>query len=132
MSLIDRPVDDEPTSSGGWYPSTRPTPVRGMIVVAPSGIAAASTSQPRTITVDRNGPVWGYGNQHKVYRYPRWLRLTALLATAFIVAGAVIGYAFPGKITGVILPIGVILWVVVVYGGRKNPTQRPSGVGSAG
>lgn len=45
--------------------------------------------------------------------------MTALanIAAALIIAGLIIGFAFPGPVTGAFLPIGLVLWCLA---GRKG------------
>jgi len=48
------------------------------------------------------------------------LKTGAIVAAAMMLAGLIAGYAHPGPVTGALLPLGLTLWAIVGYIGRRS------------
>tara|TARA_R110002074_G_scaffold236277_1_gene408156 strand:+ start:1768 stop:2163 length:396 start_codon:yes stop_codon:yes gene_type:complete len=59
--------------------------------------------------------------------HPIWLRIAALAAVILIVVGFVVGFVAPGMVTGALLPLGLVLWLLVVLAAKKRDVYRVGG-----
>ena len=131
MSIVEKHYEDTPTSSGGHR--IYQNPQHGLIRIARVYKHVYAT------TTDAQGQVWreeelGLGHNHPLssHIYSYSVRLTAFLSLALMALGVVAAVVYPGKITGAILPLGVVLWIAVLVATNKVGGEQPGhGAGSA-
>lgn len=49
----------------------------------------------------------------------RTLQFVAPLSVALMIVGLIIGFTYPGRLTGALLPIGLTLWFIIGALGRR-------------
>jgi hypothetical protein len=97
------------------------------IPTTPHSFFFESLQQPRTV------PVMAFANNIQADEssqyvprpatYPVVLRALAAIAILLIVVGLIVGYALPGPITGLLLPVGLTLWFLVGHLARREDSK---------
>lgn len=105
---------NEPTRSSPnpWALGFRPAPgrpARGQLKISHTGAFANSVHASISSQI---------GLQKTTHSLT--LQALALIALILIVGGLIVGYAIPGPITGLLLPLGLTLWFLVGRYARRN------------